>query len=114
MAGLVAERFSKDTCGATSRNDSGVTRRVTWVLFALAIVFVAARFVARPQRMKGSGYGTDDWTILVCVALLVVLNSLVQTMTNNGLGTDNYTLSANEITSMLKVGIPDYRLTSTS
>lgn len=102
MAPAVAERFSKDTCGAISRNESEVTRRVTWVLFALAIVFVAARFIARPQKMKGSGYGTDDWTIIVCVALLVALNALVQTMTNNGLGADNYTLSANEITNMLQ------------
>lgn len=72
-------------------------------MFALAVIFVAARFVARPQRLKGSGYGTDDWTILVCMVLLLVLNVLVQTMTMSGLGTDNYTVSAADITNMLRV-----------
>lgn len=103
MSCAVAERFSKDTCGATSRNESGITRQVAWALFGLAVVFVIARFIARPQKMKGSGYGSDDWTILICTLLLLVLNVLVQTMTNNGLGADNYTLSATEITNMLRV-----------
>ncbi|KAK4495211.1 hypothetical protein PRZ48_013540 [Zasmidium cellare] len=99
---LLAEKFSKDTCGATSRNESGVTRRVTWVFFGFAVLFVVARAVARPQKLKGSGYGTDDWTILVCMALLLVLNVLAQTMTDHGLGADNYTLPADDITDMLK------------
>ncbi|EME38910.1 hypothetical protein DOTSEDRAFT_117662, partial [Dothistroma septosporum NZE10] len=99
---LLAERFAKDTCGAISRNRSREVRVVTWTFFAFAVVFVAARFVARPQRFKGSGYGTDDWTILACMALLVPFCAVIQAMTDNGLGADNYTLSANEITTMLE------------
>jgi hypothetical protein len=76
---------------------------VTWTLFALAILFVAARFLARPERLKGSGYGTDDWTILSCVMLLLPINALSQSMTNTGLGTDAYTNSSDEISEMLKV-----------
>lgn len=99
----VAERYAKTLCGAISRNESAVTRRVTWSLFALACVFVAARFIARPQKLHGSGYGTDDYTILACLAVLIPFNALIQVMTNNGLGADNYTLEASEITTMLEV-----------
>ncbi|SMR64537.1 unnamed protein product [Zymoseptoria tritici ST99CH_3D1] len=98
---LIAEKFSKDSCGAISRDEASTTRRVTWVLFTLAIFFVGARFIARPERLHGSGYGTDDWTILSCVVLLIPINALSQTMTNVGLGTDNYTNSADDITTML-------------
>ncbi|KAK4608995.1 hypothetical protein CLAFUW4_14361 [Fulvia fulva] len=99
---LLAERFSKDTCGAASRIRSRTVRVVTWTFFGVAVVFVAARFVARPERFKGSGYGTDDWTILACLALLLPFCAIIQAMTDNGLGADNYTLSADEITTMLK------------
>lgn len=47
--------------------------------------------------------GKDDWTILACMALLVPVNSFVELMTNNGLGTDNFTLSPRQITLFLKV-----------
>lgn len=73
------------------------------MFFAVAVVFVGARCVARPERLKGSGYGTDDWTILACMALLLPFCGIIQAMTDNGLGADNYTLSAEEITTMLKV-----------
>lgn len=78
--------------------------RITWSLFALALIFVGARFIARPERLHGSGYGTDDWTILLCMALLIPFNVLVQLMVDNGLGTDNFTLSPMQITLFLKVG----------
>jgi len=99
---LLVERFSKNSCGVSSRDDSTRTQIVTWVLFALAIFFIICRFVARPQKMKGSGYGTDDWTILSCILLLIPFNVLIQSMTDNGLGMDNYTLPASDITTMLK------------
>lgn len=86
-----------------SLNETNTTRSLTWALFAFAIVFVGARFLARPQRLKGSGYGTDDWTILHCLALLIPINVLVQTMTDNGLGRDSYQVPAKEITAMLQV-----------
>lgn len=47
--------------------------------------------------------GKDDWTILACMALLVPVNAFVELMTNNGLGTDNFTLSPRQITLFLKV-----------
>jgi hypothetical protein len=47
--------------------------------------------------------GTDDWTILACMALLIPLNGFVQLMTNNGLGTDDFTLSPRQITLFLHV-----------
>lgn len=100
---LLAEKFSKVTCGAVRRDESTTTRSLTWALFAIALVFVGARFLARPQRLQGSGYGTDDWTILHCLILLIPINVLVQTMTDNGLGTDNYQVSAPRITAMLQV-----------
>ncbi|EMF07960.1 uncharacterized protein SEPMUDRAFT_31767, partial [Sphaerulina musiva SO2202] len=99
---LFVERISKRLCGATVRNRAPVIRRITWSLFGLACLFVGARFVARPERLHGSGYGKDDWTILACMALLVPVNSFVELMTNNGLGTDNFTLSPRQITLFLK------------
>jgi hypothetical protein len=101
----VAEKFSKDSCGAATRDEGHLTRRVTWTMFTLAVIFVIARFIARPERLKGSGYGTDDWTIMSCVVLLIPINALVQTMTKHGMGTDDYTNSADDITAMLKVGV---------
>lgn len=53
----VVERISKRLCGATVRNRAPVIRRITWSLFGLACLFVGARFVARPERLHGSGYG---------------------------------------------------------
>lgn len=53
----MVERISKRLCGATVRNRAPVIRRITWSLFGLACLFVGARFVARPERMHGSGYG---------------------------------------------------------
>lgn len=53
----VVERISKRLCGATVRNRAPVIRRLTWSLFGLACLFVGARFVARPERLHGSGYG---------------------------------------------------------
>ncbi|KAF2206935.1 hypothetical protein CERZMDRAFT_22441, partial [Cercospora zeae-maydis SCOH1-5] len=99
---LMVEKVAKGLCGAIVRNSGIVTVRVTWSLFALAFLFVGARFVARPERLHGSGYGTDDWTILLCMALLVPFNALVQLMVENGLGTDNYTLAPLQITLFLK------------
>ncbi|CZT14431.1 uncharacterized protein RCC_00408 [Ramularia collo-cygni] len=100
--GLIAQKFSKDTCGAVSRDVAPITRGLTWGLFAFALIFVGARFLARPERLNGSGYGTDDWTILHCLVLLIPINVLVQTMTDNGLGTDAYQVPALRITSMLQ------------
>ena len=97
------ERFSKDSCGAISRNESRTTLITTWALFGVALFFIAGRFLARPERLKGSGYGTDDWTILGTLAVLVPFNAIIQDMTVNGLGADNYTLSAGSITAFLKV-----------
>lgn len=53
----VVERISKRLCGATVRNRAPVISRITWSLFGLACLFVGARFVARPERLHGSGYG---------------------------------------------------------
>lgn len=53
----MVERISKRLCGATVRNRAPVIRRITWSLFGLACLFVGARFVARPERLHGSGYG---------------------------------------------------------
>lgn len=68
-------------------------------------MFVGSRFLARPQRLHGSGYGTDDWTILHCLILLIPINVLVQTMTDNGLGKDNYQIPAPQITAFLQVSL---------
>ncbi|CAK1359630.1 unnamed protein product [Cercospora beticola] len=99
---LEIEKVAKDLCGAIFRDRGIITVRITWSLFALALIFVGARFIARPERLHGSGYGTDDWTILLCMALLIPFNALVQLMVDNGLGTDNFTLSPMQITLFLK------------
>lgn len=40
-------------------------RRITWSLFGLACLFVGARFVARPERLHGSGYGEFSSLFLI-------------------------------------------------
>lgn len=41
------------------------------------------------------------------MALLIPVNAFVELMTNNGLGTDNFTLSPRQITLFLKVSNGD-------
>jgi hypothetical protein len=46
------------------------------VFFVFAVLAVVLRFLARSTRLGGVGYGWDDWSILVCLALLIPLKVL--------------------------------------
>lgn len=60
-----------------------------------------ARFIFRAPVLRGSGYGPDDWTILLAVLLVVPLNVIVNDITLAGLGHDIWEVSFDHITQIL-------------
>lgn len=67
---LTTQRLTAQTCGAPVRNRGPNCRAITWSLFAISIVFVGLRFVARTKRLDGPGFGADDWTMLVVMLFM--------------------------------------------
>lgn len=64
MDQLYTKRYSEQSCGAPVRDISSRLIISQWALFALALIFVVLRFIARMPRFGGR-VGWDDWTILV-------------------------------------------------
>lgn len=83
------------------RDRSGTVARATWATFAMAALSVIGRFVFRHPKMKGNGYGWDDWSMLLTFDLLVPLNTITYAMTTYGLGKDIWNLNADQITDFL-------------
>jgi hypothetical protein len=73
----VTERYRATTCGLPTRDKSNLIFRVQWALFALAVVAVAFRFLARLPALDGVGYGYDDWAILGCILISIGSNVLL-------------------------------------
>lgn len=46
--------------------------RSMWTLYALAVLAVLFRFLARSQMMGGVGFGGDDWVMLASLAPLTL------------------------------------------
>ena len=53
--------------------------------------------------MGGKGYGWDDWTILLCLIVLIPQNILLTIMLDLGLGKDMWMLEPPQITGVLFV-----------
>ncbi|KAI5366599.1 putative extracellular membrane protein, CFEM [Septoria linicola] len=98
---LVAGRYQSEACGATKRSQVGLTRRVVWTLYTTAAISVLGRFIFRNPYLRGSGYGADDWTMLLAFILLTPQNAVIHAMTMAGLGLDIWTLEPDNITTLL-------------
>lgn len=72
----VAKQTHRTACDMPERNKSGFLLGSIWTLFALALSAVALRFIARSAISGGVGYGMDDWTILSCLAALLLYDLL--------------------------------------
>ncbi|KAK4620088.1 hypothetical protein CLAFUW4_11395 [Fulvia fulva] len=88
-------------CPQPVRDQSGLTVRVVWALFSLALFSVLARLLSRLQRLGGSGFGHDDWTILLGLLLLIPLNVILHFMALDGLGKDIWMVMPGQITNIL-------------
>lgn len=90
-----------------------------WTLFALAVLAVMLRFVARSQKFGGVGYGWEDWVVLACLVPLLLYDVLlglgmvshnpnltfdtnVRSGAQEGLGKDIWTLQPSQIDSDLR------------
>ena len=98
---LIATRLQKTACGFPTRDNSGITRGVEWTLFSVAVMAVVLRLLARANMLGGEGLWWDDWTILLCLALLIPLNTLLARMLDLGLGKDIWMLKPQGITNVL-------------
>ncbi|KAI5361385.1 hypothetical protein Slin15195_G124990 [Septoria linicola] len=100
---LVAKRYFTQTCQVPARDNFGVTRGVGWVLYTLTVICVAGRFLFRNPYCQGSGYGLDDWLIIVSLAILTPIVALVDETTRHGLGQDIWMLTPQQISRILYV-----------
>lgn len=85
---LESKKYSDITCDAPVRNNASLTRGVTWSMFTLATICVIARLASRLPSLNGTGYGWDDWTILLSWCVLIPSDIILDMMTHIGLGQD--------------------------
>lgn len=97
-------KFSATSCEAPVRNQGRLCRAVLWSLFAISILSIALRFIARAPVFDGPGYGWDDWAMLVVLAFLVPHEVGLEIMVQEGLGQDIWMIAPNwkAITSISK------------
>lgn len=77
-----------------------------WILFSFAFISVVLRFSSRiPYHGSRSnlGWGWDDWTILILLALQIPLNVTIHMIIHNGFGQDIWMLEEYEIVAIFKV-----------
>ncbi|KAF2170577.1 hypothetical protein M409DRAFT_51594 [Zasmidium cellare ATCC 36951] len=98
---LAATDYNQAACGVPPRDDSSITKKVTWTLFTTALISVIGRFVYRHPYMKGNGYGFDDWILLLAMSIMIPQQALLSVMLDQGLGRDIWTLEPNAITRIL-------------
>lgn len=72
-------------------------------MFSIAAIGIFARFLSRTPAFNGSGFGWDDWTILVCWIILIPSDVVLDVMTRSGLGQDIWMLPnpSHQITKIL-------------
>ncbi|CAK4031936.1 Hypothetical predicted protein [Lecanosticta acicola] len=88
-------------CPQPIRNQAGITQDINGALFGIAAAAVVARLLSRLPFVGGSGFGWDDYTILLSLALLVPLDVLLHLMTLHGLGQDIWMVPPSNITTVL-------------
>lgn len=98
---IATQRYQEATCNVPVRDEGDLTRRITWALFAIVVFSIVARFTFRAPILRGSGYGPDDWTILLAVLLVLPLNVIINDITLAGLGHDIWEVSFDHITKIL-------------
>lgn len=98
---LALGRYQHSSCGAPIRSQTGLTRRVIWIMLTLTAISIIGRFIFRNPKVTGVGYGLDDWFILIAFAFLIALTNEFQSMSNEALGKDLWTLQPEQITATL-------------
>lgn len=72
-------------------------------MFAIVTFFTLCRFLSRSPTFGGTGYGWDDWALLLCYVLLVPTDVSAETEVQNGLGLDVYMVPTANIVEILRV-----------
>lgn len=70
----------------------------SWTLFSFGVTAILARMIC---RWYYGGYGLDDWTMLLVLAILIPDQIILSIMLSIGLGRDIWTVSAHNITKIL-------------
>ncbi|ETS88252.1 hypothetical protein PFICI_02080 [Pestalotiopsis fici W106-1] len=96
---LQTQRFEKEMCGAEVRSQRTYILATTWTLYAIALLFVVMRLVARAPYLSKKSW--DDWTIIACLLALTPAHVIAYLMVESGLGRDIWMLSASQITNTL-------------
>ncbi|EMF11055.1 uncharacterized protein SEPMUDRAFT_48267, partial [Sphaerulina musiva SO2202] len=99
---LDGQQYQATTCDRPVRDKTSTLYAVTWVFFAVAVVFVALRLLSRWRGLNGSGYSWDDWVVLLALVLVILLDASISRATSSGLATDLYTNSVGDIENVLK------------
>ena len=107
---LTTLQYTAQTCDFPIRSRANIARSIGWTLFAISLLSIGLRFIARSPHFHGPGYGWDDWAMLVVLAFLVGHEIVVEKCTpqlfsatnfeanivdlvvQNGLGRDVWTL----------------------
>ncbi|KAI5361336.1 putative extracellular membrane protein, CFEM [Septoria linicola] len=89
---LEARRFSAINCKEPIRDQGWLTRNVSWAMFALATFGTFARVFSRMRRFGGTGFGWDDYTILLGWLILIPSDAILDVMVTEGLGQDIWML----------------------
>ncbi|KZL82463.1 cfem domain-containing protein [Colletotrichum incanum] len=85
---LQAQNYSKTSCGVPVRRNTDQAP-ISWTLFALAFVAVAARLLSKlPSLNPAFHFGLDDWAILAAMIALIPSDIGSQTLVGLGLGKD--------------------------
>ncbi|CAK1358901.1 hypothetical protein CB0940_02161 [Cercospora beticola] len=92
VQGLQTRKYLAITCKEPIRDQGPLTRSVSWVMFALATFGTLARCLSRMRALGGTGYGWDDWTIILGWLVLIPVNGLLHIMVDEGLGQDIWML----------------------
>ncbi|KAH8660200.1 putative integral membrane protein [Xylariales sp. PMI_506] len=99
---LVAKNATQTQCGAPIRDQRAKFNTVSLVLMSVAVIFVTVRISYR-QFFTTMQLGLDDWVIII-TALAGIVSTILNVgyLAPNGIGTDVWTLTPEQITKFAK------------
>ncbi|KAH8647679.1 hypothetical protein BX600DRAFT_475714 [Xylariales sp. PMI_506] len=99
---LFAKNATMTQCGAPVRDKRASYNAVNTALVVISVIFTFVRVIYKAFFMS-SGLGIDDWIILVTALAGVASGTInIRLLSGNGLGTDIWTQSADNITAFAK------------
>ncbi|KAH7002961.1 hypothetical protein EDB82DRAFT_549392 [Fusarium venenatum] len=97
---LLVQSYSKNTCGAPSRDRTTLVWVIGVVFLSLGLLGFILRVMARVV-VGTQTWGADDWVMLLAVAMMIPLNGLSVQISRVGLGKDIWNVEPDDITDFL-------------